>query len=426
MASDLVESEKDAATSSFSDVISEFYNAHPYPPPVENLDRARDEWQDRSRHRAEYHLLWPNKPYRADLDVLIAGCGTWQAAKFALCHPEASVTGIDVSSTSLEHTEELKRKYNLKNLETLELPIENVEALDHDFDLIICTGVLHHLANPDAGLSALRSVLKSEGAIYLMLYARYGRAGVYMLQEYCRILGISTSTKELNDLTTVVEALPAQHPLAMLLRSARESQNAAALADALLNPRDRAFSVPQLFDYLHRNAMAFGRWYWQAPYLYQCGDIARTPHANRLAALPEFDSYAAMELWRGTMTTHSVIAYRNDLSNAANKIDFEGATWRSFVPIRLPWTICITERLPKGAAGVLLNRSHQFHDLIIVIDEKEKRLFDSVDGHRSVTEIVELNRSSNASQARSFFEKLWCYDQVVFDTSNSSADLTDQ
>ena len=26
-------------------------------------------------------LLWPEQPYRADLDILVAGCGTWQAAK---------------------------------------------------------------------------------------------------------------------------------------------------------------------------------------------------------------------------------------------------------------------------------------------------------------------------------------------------------
>ena len=48
-----------------ADPVCEFYTSHPYPPPVENLDRARDEWRDESRQRAEYHLLWPNKPYRA-------------------------------------------------------------------------------------------------------------------------------------------------------------------------------------------------------------------------------------------------------------------------------------------------------------------------------------------------------------------------
>src|ERR1051325_7562755 len=121
-----------------TDPIYEFYTAHPYPPPVENLDRAREMWQDENIHRAEFHLLWPGREYRADLDVLVAGCGTWQAAKRALCHPGARVAGIDVSPTSLMHTESLKQKYNLTNLETRQLSIENVAQLDQRFDYIIC------------------------------------------------------------------------------------------------------------------------------------------------------------------------------------------------------------------------------------------------------------------------------------------------
>src|SRR5688572_12296290 len=101
-----------------SDVIREFYTDHPYPPPLDNLDRAREQWEDENVHRAEFHLLWPGKEYHADFDVLVAGCGRWQAAKFALCHPGARVTAIDVSTTSLEHTEALKQKYEMTNLET--------------------------------------------------------------------------------------------------------------------------------------------------------------------------------------------------------------------------------------------------------------------------------------------------------------------
>src|SRR6185503_9446950 len=175
-----------------ADPIGEFYTNHPYPPPLENLEnleRTRDMWQDENVHRAEYHLLWPNKEYRADLDVLVAGCGTWQAAKFALCHPAARVVAIDISPTSLNHTEALKQKYELTNLEIRQLPIENAGDLDHQFDFVISTGVLHHLVDPDAGARALRSVLSEEGVMYLMLYAPYGRTGVSMIQDYCRRLG---------------------------------------------------------------------------------------------------------------------------------------------------------------------------------------------------------------------------------------------
>ena len=398
-----------------ADPVGEFYTNHPYPPPLENLDRARDMWQDENVHRAEYHLLWPNKEYRADFEVLIAGCGTWQAAKFALCHPAAHVVAIDISPTSLNHTEALKQKYDLSNLETRQLPIENVSDLDHRFDLVISTGVLHHLADPDAGVRALRSVLGDEGVMYLMLYAPYGRTGVYMLQDYCRRLGVGTSPEEIDDLTGVLRMLPQHHPLVLMMRGSREGLDANALVDAVLNPRDRTYSVPQLFEFIEGNDLKFSRWYWQAPYLPQCGAISDTPHTERLTALPEREQYTEMELWRGLMTNHDFVVQRNDAKNDG-KVHFDDDQHLRYVPVRRAWTMCVKDQLPPGAAGILLNQTHMFTDLFLPIREPEKQIYDAIDGRRSISEIVETV-NGELSLARGFFEKLWWYDQVVFDTS---------
>jgi SAM-dependent methyltransferase len=409
------------------DPVSEFYTTHPYPPPVANLDRARDEWRDANRHRAEHHLLWPGKPYRDDLDILVAGCGTWQAAKYALCRPAAHVVGIDVSTTSLDHTEQLKRKYALTNLQTRRVSIESVEALGQQFDLIVCTGVLHHLVDPVVGLRALRSVLKPDGRLYLMVYAPYGRTGISMLQEYCRTLGVGLSDGEIADLRAAVAALPPQHPLHIELATSRDAQNADALADALLNPRDQSYSVPQLFDFVETGGVRFRRWYWQAPYLPECGAFAATSHASRVARLHPREQYAAMELWRGTMGAHSVVVSRDEAPDDADvSVRFNDQRWSSFVPIRLPYTMCVEERLPQGAAAVLLNRSHQHRDLLLTITPPEKRMFDAINGQRTIAEIaVHVGLKSAADCAKTFFEKLWRYDQVVFDTSGatSSRDL---
>jgi len=402
-----------------SDAIEAFYTEHPYPPPVTNLDRARDEWCDPNRHRAEHHLFWPDTPYRANFDILVAGCGTWQAAKYAVCRPDAHVTGIDVSATSIDHTATLKRQYALSNLGVRQLPIERAADLERQFDLIVCTGVLHHLADPDSGLRALRSVLKPAGVMYLMVYAPYGRAGIYMLQDYCRRLGIGTSAEEIRDLIETLRSLPQHHPLATVLRASRDAADPDALADALLNPRDRSYSVPELFDCLERNELSFSRWYWQAPYLATCGAIASTPHAARLASLPHREQFAAMELWRGSMTTHSVIVGRHDTRETPS-IRFDGEQWLRFVPIRLPWTQLVQERIPPGAAGVLLNRSHQHHDLILIVDAAEKRLCEAIDGSRTVEEIADTARITDHRPARAFIERLWQYDQVVFDTTRVS------
>lgn len=397
------------------DPIGDFYTNHPYPPPVDNLDRARDMWQDENVHRAEFHLWWPHKAYRPDFNVLVAGCGTWQAAKFALCHPGARVTGIDISPTSLKYTEALKQKYDLNNLEARQLPIEKVSDLDREFDLIVSTGVLHHLADPDAGLRALRSVLRPDGAMYLMLYAPYGRTGVHMLQEYCHRLGIKTSPQEIRDLTLALKELPPHHPLVAMVRGARESLDAGALVDALLNPRDRTYSVPQLFEFLERNGLKFGRWYWQAAYSPHCGAISATPHADRLAALPEVEQHAAMELWRGLITNHDFVAYRDDVK--VEKPRFDDDRFLRYVPIRRSWTICVQERLPPGAAGALLNQTHLFNDLFFLIDARQKRMYDAIDGQRTIAEILHEIKDDDTQPAREFFEDLDWHDQVVFDTS---------
>ena len=401
-----------------SDPIAEFYTRHPFPPPLDNLERALEMYKDQNVLRSEFHLLWPNREYREDFEVLIAGCGTWQAAKYALTHPGARVVAIDVSTTSLEHTERLKQKHNLTNLDVRQLAIERAADLDHSFDHIICTGVLHHLVDPETGLRELRSVLNRDGALYLMVYAPYGRAGVYMMQEYCRRLGVGTSRKEIDDLISVLRMLPEHHPVLATQRGSRQF-NAEAIADALLNPRDRAYSVPEIFQLLDGSELRLGRWYWQAAYLPQCGAIATTPLANRLAEMPEREQYAAMELWRGLMSNHSLIAYRND--GLAPEVDFaEDGNYLRYVPIRLPWTLCVQQQsLPPGAAGVLVNQTHVFEDLFVIITAGEKRMFDAIDGRRSIAQIMESTDENNPKVAREFFEKLWRHDQVVFDTSQA-------
>ena len=102
-----------------------------------------------------------------------------------------------MSAESLEHTRALAARHDVANLELHRMPIERVDELGERFDHVVCTGVLHHLADPALGLRALREVLAPGGAMTLMVYARYGRTGVYLFQDYCRRLGVGTSAGEL-------------------------------------------------------------------------------------------------------------------------------------------------------------------------------------------------------------------------------------
>ena len=399
--------------------VRDFYERMPYPLPLTSLDEHRELYKNPDRRRAMSHLIWPEKQPGENRDILIAGCGTSQAASYALREPDARITAIDISDTSLRHTRDLQRKYNLKNLDLHLLAIERVREMGRSYDLVVCTGVLHHLPDPDRGLCALRDVLRPSGAMRLMLYARYGRAGIYMMQDFCRLLGISASAKDLQDLGTTMEMLPAEHPISGVLRGAADFLRPEGMADALLHPQDRAYAVPELYAWLDRCGMSFGRWVEQAPYSAQCGMVARSPFAGRLASLPSRLQHAAVELFRGTMLFHSFIAFRDDRSDAIQPINFDGDSWRDYIPIALPWTVCVRERLPPGSVAVLINRSHKFTDLICTVDSFEDPLLGAIDGNRSLGDILRLAAKDDHANRRAlrFFERLWQYDQVVFDAS---------
>jgi SAM-dependent methyltransferase len=397
--------------------VRDFYERMPYPGPVTSLDQGLELSANPDRCREHFHVTWPTEKPRKGLEILIPGCGTSQATRYALREPDAKVTAIDISETSLRHTRDLQRKYDLKNLELHRVSIETIHELGRSFDLIVCTGVLHHLPDPDLGFRALREVLRPQGAMRLMVYAQYGRAGIYMMQEYCRLLGIGATEDDLKTLGATLAALPADHLIGSVLRKAKDFRRPEAMADALLHPQDRAYTVPELYAWLDRCSISFGRWIEQAPYLAQCGIIAKSPHAARLAALSSREQHAAVELFRGTMSTHSFVAYRDDYAGQSQPIAFTGDDWRGFVPIALPWTLCVRERLPPGAVAVLINRTHTFTDLICTVDSFEDRLLAAIDGKRTLAEILQSTAQDDARRALGFFERLWRYDQIAFDAS---------
>jgi SAM-dependent methyltransferase len=398
-----------------SDVVRSFYDRYPYPPPLSNLEAHRKLWDDPQRRRAEFHLHWPWRPFREDLAILVAGCGTSQAAKHAVRWPAASVLGIDFSAASIRSTEQLKSRHHLDNLTVRQLPIECTAELEARFDQIVCTGVLHHLRDPDAGIRALRAVLKPEGVLHLMLYAPYGRTGIYMMQEFCRRTGIPSTDEGMRQLMGVLRELPSQHPIVPLLRDAPDFESPAGLADALLNPQDRAYSVPALFRLLEDNGLRFLRWVRQAPYSSRCGLLLNLPESLQLHRLPARDESAAAELFRGSMLRHTAVVCRDDHPWADRPIQFSGLAFLNSVPIRLPDTVTVRERVPPGAAALLRNRSHAYADTVLPLSPRELSLVEAIDGQRTVGDLYGAVCASSPDAL--FLERMWWHDQIVFDAS---------
>ena len=118
------------------------------------------------------------------------------------------------------------------------------------------------------------------------------------------------------------------------------------------------------------------------------------------------------------MATHSAIVHRTERTAHDVEIRFDDARWPRYVPLRLPWTQLVQERLPPGAAGVLVNRNHTHQDLILVLGAEEKPWFDAIDGRRTIADIADARDSQE--EARVLFERLYWHDQVVFDACDDS------
>src|ERR1700752_556115 len=96
-----------------ADVVSRQYERYRYPQPIQDLQAwVRNNWQWFDPVHA-HRILWPDREYKPDLDILIAGCGTNQAAVFAYTNPAARVVGVDVSQSALDHEQYLKDKHGL-------------------------------------------------------------------------------------------------------------------------------------------------------------------------------------------------------------------------------------------------------------------------------------------------------------------------
>ncbi len=115
-------------------------------------------------------------------EILIAGCGTgMQAIQCAGQFDSARVTGLDLSRPSLAYAARKAHDARLKNLEFVTgdlLALAHRSEWHDRFHYVECLGVLHHLAHPGQGLSALAACIKPGGLAYLGLYSATARRAV--------------------------------------------------------------------------------------------------------------------------------------------------------------------------------------------------------------------------------------------------------
>lgn len=304
------------------DAVSRQYEAWVYPEPITDLPgwlAHNWQWFDPSH---AHGVLWPAGDQPPRLDVLVAGCGTNQAAVLAYTNPRSRVTGIDVSRSSLQHHAHLAQRYGLHNLDVRHLPIERVAELGTDFDLVVSTGVLHHMAQPAAGMQALAGVLRPHGVLAAMLYARNGRAGVDMLAGAFRQMGLGQDPASVQVVRQVIAGLPADHPVRPYLGIAPDLGPDAGVVDTFLHGRERSYTVDGCQQLVASAGLVFQDWFLNAPY-YPPQD-PDDPLREALHHMPREHQWAVMEAVNTRNACHFFMACRPERPERSYRIDFDG------------------------------------------------------------------------------------------------------
>ena len=157
------------------DTVEQQYDAFPYPQPSVVARQLPAEFLRGSlsfltRRRA---ADWFSDTMR----IWIAGCGTQQAAMWALCHPRAEIVATDLSQTALDIARSLTDQLDIGNVRFAK---QNLAEADFagEFDLVVSTGVIHHMPDPVVGARRIRQALKPNGAAVLMVYNQMHRAAL--------------------------------------------------------------------------------------------------------------------------------------------------------------------------------------------------------------------------------------------------------
>lgn len=237
---------------------SAFYNRFPFPWRPKALDCTSD--PDFARVMLNQNLGdWTHQAVPPQPRIWVAGCGTNQASITALNYPTATVRGSDISPASLELCASTARDLGCTNLELRRESINDVDY-DQEFDYIICTGVIHHNADPEATLRKLVKALKPTGVLELMVYNRYHRILTSAFQKAVRLLTGTESTvdfqKELSFTQALINDFPGKGLMGQFLSFQKQAPEA-QIADALMQPVENSYTVEVLEDMINRCGLEF-------------------------------------------------------------------------------------------------------------------------------------------------------------------------
>lgn len=213
-------------------------------------------------------------PQSAKPQILVAGCGTGaHAVKVASRYAGSRVTAVDLSRRALAYAEMKAAALKLGNIRFLQADILALDGWDRSFDLIECSGVLHHLAEPLRGWRILTDLMGERGVMRIGLYSALGRRHILAMQALARREGTTPDLVSIRRLRQSIEqeAAAGDESAAAVLREA-DFFSASGLRDLLLHVQEQQFSVEKLqaaLDELDLEFLAFEHPFAEVPQAFE-------------------------------------------------------------------------------------------------------------------------------------------------------------
>jgi ubiquinone/menaquinone biosynthesis C-methylase UbiE len=245
-----------------SDPVRQQYELLPYPA-RDPRDEAKRLIEGSPSHLLElnHYLFAGARDFTKPLRALVAGGGTGDGLIMLAQHLSdegcpAEIIYLDLSKASRAIAEQRAKVRGLGNITFMTGSLLDLPALGLGvFDYIDCCGVLHHLADPPAGLAALNQVLAPDGGMGVMVYGALGRTGVYPMQAMLQTLAAYAPAPALTPAMKLATArdLLKQLPVTNWLRrnpaiGDHLAGGDAGLHDLLLHAQDRAYTVAELAE----------------------------------------------------------------------------------------------------------------------------------------------------------------------------------
>lgn len=178
--------------------------------------------------------------------ILVAGCGTGQNAIATARRFLASrVVAVDLSLASLAYAKRKTLELGIDGIDYRQGDILSLAGLAQRFDLIECSGVLHHLEDPLAGWRALASLLEPRGLMRIGLYSEAGRRHLARARELITARGLQPTAQGIRACRAALLERGDDPLLARVARS-EDFYSMSGLRDLLFHVQERSFDLPAI------------------------------------------------------------------------------------------------------------------------------------------------------------------------------------